>query len=262
MPNKHSFHIVDISPWPLINSFNAMNLMYSMLMYFLYSNIKLNFLIINLMMIITTMFLWWRDIIRESSYQGHHTFNVYQSMKISMILFISSEIMFFLSFFWCYFYISLAPELEMGNTWPPTGISPMNPYQTPLLNTLILLTSGATISWTHYSILCKKHNKSIKKLSMTILLGVIFSLLQLMEYSLAEFCMNDSIFGSIFFMATGFHGIHVLIGTSFLTYNLHQLYTSQFSNTHHFSFEASAWYWHFVDVVWIYLYTFMYWWFY
>nr|ACS15271.1 cytochrome c oxidase subunit III [Phytoseiulus persimilis] len=260
MTNKHPFHIVDYSPWPLINSMNLMNMLCMALMYIKnYENI--NYLLSTLMVLLYSMFLWWRDITRESTFQGNHTYMVYNGLKISMILFISSEIMFFLSFFWSFFHFSLAPELELGNNWPPQGILMINPYHIPLLNTALLLSSGVTVTWAHYSILSKKYYTSMFSLILTILLGISFSFLQYFEYQMTEFSLNDGVFGSVFFMTTGFHGLHVLIGTTFLIVNLSRLIKMHFNNNHHFSFEAAAWYWHFVDVVWIYLYIFMYWWY-
>nr|QYC94846.1 cytochrome c oxidase subunit 3 [Amblyseius tsugawai] len=259
MKSWHSFHISNESPWPLVNSLNSMNLLFNNLDYTYSSKSFITY--VSFIIVFISLFSWWRDIIRESSYQGHHTYSVYKGMKYSMMLFILSEILFFLSFFWTMFYEALAPELELGLIWPPQGVSALNPMQMPLLNTLILLSSGATVTWAHYYILCKEYKKSLKNLILTITLGFTFSMLQIMEYKLAEFCMNDSSYGSIFFMATGFHGLHVLIGTLFLTHNAYQIFMVQFSQKHHFSFEAAAWYWHFVDVVWIYLYTLLYWYF-
>nr|YP_010584673.1 cytochrome c oxidase subunit III [Neoseiulus californicus]UZU69618.1 cytochrome c oxidase subunit III [Neoseiulus californicus]WJN56898.1 cytochrome c oxidase subunit III [Neoseiulus californicus]WKV28868.1 cytochrome c oxidase subunit III [Neoseiulus californicus] len=259
MLNKHSFHIVDLSPWPLISSFNIMNFLLTVIFWKMMI-ISIKMVLFCFFLILLTLSLWWRDVMRESSYQGHHTYNVYNSMKLSMILFIISEMMFFTSFFWSYFHMSLSPELDTGNNWPPTGVSLLNPYQTPLLNTVILLSSGASVTLTHYSILNKKYKISLFFLSLTILLGMTFSFFQFLEYNWTEFSMSDSSFGSTFFMTTGFHGMHVMIGTAFLSINIYRLLINQLNNKHHFSFEASAWYWHFVDVIWIYLYIFMYWW--
>lgn len=262
MLNYHSFHIVDQRPWPLICSFNTINLLSSLVLYIKYNNFNnyLN-LIICFLLLITTSFIWWRDISRERSFQGHHTSNVLKGLKLRIILFITREIIFFFSFFWRFFHSSLAPELEIGNSWPPTSIIIFNPYQIPLLNTIILLRSGVTVTWTHHAILNKSYKTSTLSLITTILLGITFSYFQYLEYNWSEFSINDSIFGSTFFIATGFHGFHVLIGTIFLLVNLLRIFKCLFNNKHHFSFEAAAWYWHFVDIVWLYLYTFVYWWF-
>nr|QXT43908.1 cytochrome c oxidase subunit 3 [Neoseiulus womersleyi] len=262
MPNKHSFHIVDLSPWPLLSSFSLMNLIMNSMIYFKYPNqFNINFMNISLMLLMMCITLWWRDTNRESTFQGHHTWNVLTGLKISMMLFITSEVMFFLSMFWSYFHFSLAPDWEISNVWPPLGIMMINPYEIPLLNTTLLLSSGATVTWCHYSILKKNYNNSLLALALTLILGGVFTSLQIMEYKFMPFSINDSTFGSIFFMCTGFHGFHVIIGSLFLLVNFFRLYKNFLNNMHHFSFEAASWYWHFVDVVWIYLYTFMYWWF-
>jgi len=266
MLNHHSFHIVDQSPWPLIASLNLLNNITYIILNIKFSTttIHLNFtmlILINFLLILLSLYLWWRDIRRERTFQGHHTFKVLLGLKIRIILFITREVIFFLRFFWRFFYFSLAPEFEIGNSWPPTFTPIINPYHMPLLNTIILLRSGASVTWAHYCILTKNYKKTFYNIFLTVLLGITFSLLQFIEYNLTEFCINDRSFGSVFFITTGFHGFHVLIGSIFLTVNILNLYFRKFNNYHHFSFEAAAWYWHFVDVVWIYLYTFMYWWF-
>ncbi|YP_001095999.1 cytochrome c oxidase subunit III (mitochondrion) [Galendromus occidentalis] len=259
---KHMFHIVDLSPWPLITSLSLMNLMTQSIILMknsTSSNMKMIFILLALLII--CMFNWWRDICREGSFQGCHTQKVVTGLKFSMLLFILSEIMFFFSFFWGFFHFSLSPEIEIGSTWPPYQIYMFNPYQIPLLNTLILLSSGITVTWCHHSVLNSNYNNSMFSLWLTLTLGVLFSLLQVYEYSEAKFSMNDSVYGSTFFMTTGFHGLHVTIGTLFLFVMLMRLNKMEMNNKHHFGLEAAIWYWHFVDVVWLYLYTFMYWWF-
>nr|AEV76937.1 cytochrome c oxidase subunit III [Camponotus vafer] len=254
---NHSFHLVSLSPWPFIISLSLFNNLISSVMWLH----KMNYMImISLPCTILCMFQWWRDVIRESTFQGSHTKSVYLGLRLGMILFIISEIFFFISFFWAYFHSSLAPSMEIGQLWPPLGIKPFNPFDIPLLNTIILVSSGMTITWTHHSILNKNMSESIKSLCLTIMLGVYFSILQMIEYKEAPFTISDSIYGSTFFMSTGFHGIHVIIGTTFLTITLIRLYNLHYSNMHHFGFEAAAWYWHFVDIVWLFLYISIYWW--
>lgn len=261
MTNKHPFHIVDLRPWPLINSLNLFNTVFLSLKFFKTPNdINMYIFMLATISLIFTRFLWWRDICREGCYQGHHTFKVYLGIKIRIIIFISREIIFFFSFFWAYFHFRLSPEFEIRNTWPPTGISVVNPYQLPLLNRIILIRSGASVTWCHFSILHKKYYSSIFSLALTIFIGALFRGIQIIEYINIRFCINDNVYGSVFYILTGFHGAHVTIGTIFLIINQIRLINRQINNKHHFRLEAAAWYWHFVDVVWIYLYIFLYWW--
>nr|YP_009441856.1 cytochrome c oxidase subunit III [Dryocoetes villosus]AOY39609.1 cytochrome c oxidase subunit 3 [Dryocoetes villosus] len=258
MKQNHPFHLVDQSPWPLMASFSVFILLTGVIKWFhLFSN---NLLIFGLMLTILISFQWWRDISRESTFQGHHTIKVAKGLRWGMILFIISEIFFFFGFFWAFFHASLSPNIELGLNWPPKGIKPFNPLEIPLLNTLILLSSGMTITWTHHSLMENNFNQAMQSLSLTVILGFYFTMLQGYEYLEAPFSMADSIYGSTFFMTTGLHGLHVIVGSTFLLVCLIRLYKNHFSPIHHFGFEAAAWYWHFVDVVWLFLYISIYWW--
>nr|YP_010180335.1 cytochrome c oxidase subunit III [Oenopia sauzeti]QVD39754.1 cytochrome c oxidase subunit III [Oenopia sauzeti] len=258
MTKNHSFHLVDYSPWPILGAFSAMTTMIGIIKWFNIFNSNL-FLMSNLILIMI-MIQWWRDVIRESTFQGNHTYLVTLGLRWGMILFITSEIFFFFSFFWSFYHCSLAPSIEMGMNWPPKGISTFNPNEIPLLNTLILLSSGLSITWSHHSMMENNMNQSFQSLLITIILGIYFSILQAIEYIEAPFSIADSVYGSTFFMATGFHGLHVIIGSTFLIVCLYRLNLNHFSTNHHFGFEAAAWYWHFVDVVWLFLYLSIYWW--
>nr|AXS65063.1 cytochrome c oxidase subunit 3 [Coleoptera sp. 1 KM-2017] len=255
---NHPFHLVDFSPWPLTGSIGAMTLTSGMVMWFHKNDMSLYFL--GTCIIILTMIQWWRDITREGTYQGMHTIKVTTGLKLGMILFIVSEVFFFISFFWGFFHSSLAPTVEIGSAWPPAGIMTFNPMQIPLLNTMILLCSGISVTWAHHAIMESNHSQAIQGLFVTVLLGLYFTILQGYEYLESSFSISDSVYGSCFFMATGFHGIHVIIGTTFLTVCLLRQMSYHFSKSHHFGFEAAAWYWHFVDVVWLFLYISIYWW--
>nr|UZZ44135.1 cytochrome c oxidase subunit III [Marilia sp. XG-2021] len=255
---NHPFHLVNYSPWPLISSLNVMSLMMGMIIWFHQFNNPL--LLISLTATIISSYQWWRDICRESTLQGIHTLKVTLNMKFGMILFIVSEVFFFISFFWAFFHSNLSPSIDLGCFWPPKSIHPFNPFQIPLLNTIILLTSGITVTWAHHSILNNNQLQSIQSLFITIMLGIYFTILQGYEYNEAPFSINDSIYGTTFFMATGFHGLHVIVGTTFLFICFIRLINKHFSSFHHFGFEAAAWYWHFVDVIWLFLYMVMYWW--
>nr|APX39318.1 cytochrome c oxidase subunit 3 [Longitarsus dorsalis] len=255
---NHPFHLVDTSPWPLLGALSAMTTMLGLIKWFhLYNN---NLLIIGFTLTMMIMYQWWRDIIRESTFQGLHTWKVSKGLRWGMILFITSEIFFFISFFWAFFHSALSPSIDLGIQWPPKGILTFNPIEIPLLNTMILLTSGLTVTWAHHSIMENNYNQSLQSLILTVILGIYFSFLQGYEYAEAPFTISDSVYGASFFMATGFHGLHVLIGTTFLFICLLRHYFNHYSYTHHLGFEAAAWYWHFVDVVWLFLYISIYWW--
>nr|CAD7857569.1 COX3 CDS [Olavius algarvensis] len=255
---QQPYHLVEPSPWPMMSALSSMFIALGLINWLHFNSMYL--LQLGLMLMLMSLFQWWRDMVREATYMGKHTSYVQSGLRLGMMLFIISEICFFMAFFWAFFHSSLAPCINIGCTWPPIGIKPIDPFSVPLLNTTVLLASGFTVTWAHHSLLMKKRMKTMMALSMTIMLGMYFTMLQLMEYNESSFTIADSVYGSIFFIATGFHGIHVLIGTSFLLINMLRTMKSHFSNTHHFGFEASAWYWHFVDVIWICLYMSIYWW--
>nr|YP_009713614.1 cytochrome c oxidase subunit III [Paramacrosteles nigromaculatus]QGG46172.1 cytochrome c oxidase subunit III [Paramacrosteles nigromaculatus] len=255
---NHPFHLVDNSPWPLTGSLGIMSMTSGTVMWFHYNETWL--MNLGMIIIMLTMMQWWRDVVRESTFQGMHTKMVVKSMKLGMILFILSEVLFFTSFFWAFFHSSLSPTIEIGLQWPPMGIKPFNPMNIPMLNTMILLSSGISITWAHNSMLNNNFTQTIQSMIFTVLLGFYFSMLQALEYYEASFTMADSVYGSTFFMSTGFHGIHVMIGTLFIMISMMRINKLHMSSNHHVGFESSAWYWHFVDVVWLFLYISIYWW--
>lgn len=253
------FHLVTIRPWPILISFSIILIIVRTVNWF--SRFKFGlFPIICIFIISINIFQWWRDVVRERLYQGFHRFKVVSGLKFRIILFIVSEIFFFLRIFWCYLHMYLSPRIDIGTIWPPKNIIIFNPYEVPLLNTIILLSSGVTVTLCHYSLLKIKKNIIIFRIILTVLLGILFSLFQLIEYKEATFTISDSVFGSIFFIGTGFHGFHVLVGTLFLLNNLFRIIKNNYSRIHHFGFEAAAWYWHFVDVVWLFLFVSIYYW--
>nr|AXS65545.1 cytochrome c oxidase subunit 3 [Tenebrionoidea sp. 18 KM-2017] len=256
--HNHPYHLVDVSPWPILGALSALTFMTGIIKWFHMINTDLFFISVLSMLLI--MIQWWRDIVREGTFQGHHTYIVTMGLRWGMILFITSEVFFFISFFWGFFHSSLSPAIELGMMWPPKGITPFNPTQIPLLNTVILLSSGLSVTWTHHSLMENNYKQALESLTITVLLGIYFTILQAYEYVEAPFTIADATYGSSFFMATGFHGLHVIIGTSFLLVCLIRLFKNHFSPIHHFGFEAAAWYWHFVDVVWLFLYISIYWW--
>nr|WRQ18243.1 cytochrome c oxidase subunit 3 [Multinervis sp.] len=256
--SNHPFHMVDKSPWPLIGSIGIFSMALSLSLWFYKMNIEP--LIFSFIIMITVMSQWWRDVIRESTFLGLHTNKVIVGIKIGMIMFIASEIMFFLSFFWTFLNSSLSPNIEIGLLWPPKSVKTFNPLGIPMLNTMILLTSGISLTWAHNSLLKNNFEQTVKSMIITITLGMYFSLLQMFEYYESPFSISDSIYGSTFFISTGFHGIHVIIGTIFILISLIRIKYLHMSKKHHLGFETSAWYWHFVDVVWLLLYLLIYWW--
>nr|YP_010534069.1 cytochrome c oxidase subunit III [Amblyomma latum]UXX50164.1 cytochrome c oxidase subunit 3 [Amblyomma latum] len=256
----HPFHLVEKSPWPLTSSISAFSLTLGFVNYFNFNNWML--ISISFIILFFSSFQWWRDISREASFQGFHTLHVLLGLKLGMIFFIFSEVFFFISFFWAFFHSSLTPSIEIGSNWPPKGILPFNPFEIPLLNSIILISSGVSVTWTHHCFFKKDFKSCLYSLKITIFLGVLFTIFQVFEYFQSSFSISDSIFGSSFFLTTGFHGIHVIIGTTFLLVSLSRISNNLMTSDHFFGFEASAWYWHFVDVVWLFLFTFMYWWIY
>jgi len=260
MIRKHRFHLVDRSPWPAIISLFSLGLTSSLVAIFHNVTEGKYLFIFFFIFILVIMVLWFRDIIREGTLLGYHTKIVQRSLRLGFLFFIVSEVMFFFSFFWGYFHSSLCPSIEIGDVWPPVGIEPFSPWSIPLLNTAILLLSGASVTWAHHGLLANKPNAAVNGLIVTVLLGIIFTGLQFMEYVEAWFTITDGIYGSTFFLTTGFHGLHVIIGTLFLVVCLFRAFFGHFTSKHHIGFEAAAWYWHFVDVVWLFLFISIYWW--
>jgi cytochrome c oxidase subunit 3 len=256
----HPFHLVDKSPWPFSTSISALTILIGFSMYIHSYKFGSYFLIFGIFTLLFSTYLWWQNIVIESTYQGHHTIIVQLGLRFGILLFIISELMFFFSFFWAFFSASLSPNIEIGSIWPPNGISVLNPLEIPLINTIILLLSGSTCTFCHFCIIFGCRKNALLSLIITIFLGIAFSLLQAIEYYEAKFTISDSIYGSIFFMSTGFHGFHILIGSTFLFICFIRLLKHHFTKEHHFGFESAAWYWHFVDVVWLFLFITIYWW--
>lgn len=244
-------------PWPLFISISLMFLCNNLIIC-LNSVFRL-VLLINIVLIILIIFFWWNDVIIESTYLGFHTKYIMTITVYSIILFIISEIFFFIRFFWSFFHSMFSPDIAIGSNWPYLGIISVNYIDLPLMNSLLLIRRGCSITWRHYIIIIKNNKRCIKSLIITIILGLTFILCQIVEYLNCIFRFSDGIFGSIFFIRTGFHGIHVIIGTIFIIFILIRVVKNHFSRNHIIGFEFSIWYWHFVDVVWLYLYLIIYW---
>nr|BCG67642.1 cytochrome c oxidase subunit 3 [Haptophyceae sp. NIES-3900] len=260
LSQRHGFHLVDPSPFPLVSSIAALTTTTGGVMYFHGYPFGILIMYSGLCMVIFCMYTWWRDIVREGTLEGSHTSVVQVGLRWGMLLFIASEVMFFFAFFWAFFASSLAPTIQIGAVYPPKGIAVLCAWDVPLVNTLILLLSGATVTWAHHAIVAGARDQAIYGLVLTIVLAIAFTGLQVFEYVGANFRISDGIYGSTFFMATGFHGFHVFVGTCCLSVCLFRLFDYHFSREHHFGFEAAAWYWHFVDVVWLFLFVVVYWW--
>ncbi|MCC5977150.1 MAG: cytochrome c oxidase subunit 3 [Salinarimonas sp.] len=269
---KHDYHLVDPSPWPFIGSVSALILAVGFIAFIRgmpIAGLQIGGLVfgIGVIGVLYTMAAWFVDVIKEAQ-AGDHTRVVQLHHRYGMIMFIASEVMFFVAWFWAYFDVALFPgeaiqfqraELT-GGVWPPEGIQTFNPWHLPLFGTLILLTSGTTVTWAHHAML-ENDRQSVKwGLWLTVLLGIAFTCVQAYEYITAYFNFSGHIYGATFFMATGFHGAHVIIGTIFLAVCLWRVYLGHFTPKQHLGFEFAAWYWHFVDVVWIFLFASIYVW--
>ncbi len=257
---KQPYHLVDPSLWPLTAALSAGLMLAGVVQAAHFGTYKI--FIVGLIGVLTTMFLWWRDVLKESRTPGMHTAIVRIGLRYGMTLFIASEVMFFVGMFWAYFHFALFPEHVLGTAtpaWPPVGIETFNPFGLPFLNTMMLLLSGCTVTWAHHSLLEGNRRDLIRGLALTVILGLLFTTCQAIEYSEAPFHFNGGgIYPSIFFLATGFHGFHVIVGTIFLAVCLFRANAGQLTPERHFGFEAAAWYWHFVDVVWLFLFVVVY----
>ena len=259
---KQPYHLVDPSPWPLTGAIGGGLTVVGIIFSAHYGSYVV--LAIGLAVVLGTMFMWWRDVLRESRTAGVHSPVVRLGLRYGMALFIASEVMFFVGFFWAFFNFALFPEHVSGAAtpmWPPAGIHTFDPFHLPFLNTMILLLSGCTVTWAHHSLLVGDRRGLVAGLTLTVLLGLSFTACQIVEYSDAPFHFSGGgVYPAVFFLATGFHGFHVIVGTLFLLVCLLRARANQFSPERHFGFEAAAWYWHFVDVVWLFLFVAVYWW--
>lgn len=256
----HPFHLVSPSPWPVYASINLLSLttggvltMHGFLSGYI-------FFFCALISVPYAMGLWFRDIISEATYLGNHTLSVQRGLNMGVALFIVSEALFFLAIFWAFFHSALSPNIEVGAQWPPMGAQAINPFELPLLNTVILLSSGVTVTYAHHSLIQGNRNGALYGLVYTIILAILFTALQAIEYSVSSFTISDSVFGSCFYFGTGFHGLHVIIGTIFLSVGFWRLLAYHLTENHHLGLEAGILYWHFVDVVWLFLYVSVYYW--
>ena len=269
----HPYHIVNPSPWPLLSSFAGGLLAVGVVMYMHSMEIAgmpvgLKGVYLGLAAVLATMYFWWRDVVKESVEEKAHNKITEFGMRYGMALFIASEVMFFVAFFWAFFDAALYPaDANMysrvehtGGEWPPVGVETVPAFGLPFMMTLILLLSGTTVTWAHHAVMENNQKDLVRALALTVFLGLFFLGFQAYEYTAVKFGFTDGIYSSTFFMATGFHGFHVLVGTIFLFVCLLRAWVGHFTKEKHFGFEAAAWYWHFVDVVWLFLFVAVYWW--
>ncbi|MDI9408401.1 MAG: cytochrome c oxidase subunit 3 [Candidatus Pacebacteria bacterium] len=252
----HPFHLVDPSPWPIVTAFSLGIFAWGALRFMHQEGMLL--MLVGLAFVLASMAVWFRDVLREGKH--HHNPIVQIGLRYGMTLFIASEVMFFAAFFWAFFDNALFPREAINFVWPPAGIETLDPWHLPFLNTLILLLSGTTLTWAHHALIEGDNKNVINGLALTVALGVIFTLVQAWEYSHAAFGLKDTVYASTFYLATGFHGFHVIVGTIFLAVNLVRAKRGTLSEKHHIGFESAAWYWHFVDVIWLFLFICIYWW--
>jgi cytochrome c oxidase subunit 3 len=257
----HDYHILNPSPWPILMSAAALVLAAGGIGWMHKAAWGMPVFFMGLASVIAMFFFWWSSVVYEAT-NGDHTPVVQLHHRYGMILFIASEVMFFVAWFWAYFNAALFPSMHegIGGVWPPSGVELLDPFVFPLINTVILLLSGTTVTWAHHALIHGDRKGLKQGLWLTIILGLTFSAVQAFEYHHAEFAFGGNIYGSVFYMATGFHGFHVVIGTIFLIVCLIRAYKGHFTPQQHFGFEAAAWYWHFVDVVWLFLFISIYVW--
>jgi cytochrome c oxidase subunit 3 len=257
---SHPYHLVDQSPWPITLSGVLLSLTLSGVLSFQGYPIGSYLLGSCIILLNWGMALWFKDVITEASYMGYHTDKVQKGISLGVALFIVSEVFFFLSIFWAYFHSSLAPAIEIGSEWPPKGIETLNISEVPTANTTLLLSSGSAVTVCHHSLVDRLISWANNGSVATLVMAVLFTLLQGMEYFGVSYTITDSVFGTVFFMSTGFHGLHVIIGTIFLLVGAFRIFAYQVTNTHHVGIESGILYWHFVDVVWLFLFAAVYFW--
>jgi len=288
LTTKHPFHIITPSPWPFLVASQVFVLLVGVAMYMHKFQLGKATAIFGLFSVIFSLSCWWADIIFESTHLGQHTIIIQKGLRYGMLLFILSEVMFFASFFWAFFHSSISPTIQIGAIWPPDGVVSIKPWGLPFFNTILLLTSGVYATLSHhlikvygiqpklklsiistrkafYEYIMEKQSIVPYKyitlgFEISVFLGILFTMVQLHEYKIAGFTIADSIYGAVFYMATGFHGLHVIIGTTFLIITWYRFQSGDFLGRFFFGVDAAVWYWHFVDVVWIFLFICIYWW--
>ena len=256
----HPFHLVSPSPWPICTCGALLALTTSgVLNMHGFENPQYT-LFLAFFALVLSMSLWFRDVISEGTYLGNHTLAVQKGLNMGVALFIISEALFFLAIFWTFFHSALSPTVELGAQWPPAGIEAINPFELPLLNTALLLSSGVTVTYAHHSVIQGNRSGALNGLLWTVVLALLFTMFQGVEYVDSPFTLSDGTYGSCFYFSTGFHGFHVIIGTAFLTVGLWRVLAYHSTENHHLGLESGILYWHFVDIVWLLLFVSVYYW--
>jgi len=256
----HPFHLVSPSPWPILTCVSLLTLTSTGVAFMHNFQGAVNILHLAFIALTTTMAFWFRDVISEGTFLGNHTLAVQKGLNMGIVLFIVSEALFFVAVFWAYFHSALSPTVELGAQWPPMGIEAINAFELPLLNTVLLLASGITITYAHHSIIQGNRGGALYGAVFTLVLAGVFTLFQGVEYAVSSFTISDGTFGSVFYFGTGFHGFHVIIGTIFLGVGFWRLLAYHLTENHHLGLEGGILYWHFVDIVWLVLYLSVYYW--
>lgn len=253
---KHPYHLVDVSPWPILLSFTLLSFAFTIVKWLHHLN---PFIYVQVALILLIAYQWWRDVIREAK-AGYHTKKVQKGILIGFLLFLISEVMLFASFFWAFFHSSLAPSIELGVLWPPLGINTVDTWSIPLLGSTVLVASGFILTIAHHSFLSGNKIEALWMTAFTVILGILFLYLQFNEYYYGEVTIADSVYGSIFYMTTGLHALHVIVGVIFLFISYIRIFFDHFTTEHHIGFEFAIYYWHLVDVVWLLVFIIYYWW--
>ncbi len=262
------WHLVRPSVWPMVGAFAAGIMMLGAVLFMHKDKISIfgktlefgvGAPVFGLFGVLAVMFFWWKDIIHETVVEKAHSPFVSIGLRYGMLLFIASEVMFFAAFFWAYYSVAFFPPAVLGGVWPPADIKTFNVLDMPFFMTMILLLSGTTVTWAHHALMVDNRKDLITGLALTVALGLSFSVCQALEYHHADFTIKSGMFGSTFYLATGFHGLHVIIGTIFLAVCLWRAVKGQMTPKAHFGLVAAAWYWHFVDIVWVFLFISIYW---
>lgn len=254
----NGWHSVSPSPWPLLMAISVYCMAVGLVLW-----MKKGFpylLIVGVGSVCTIMSLWCRDVVREATYQGAHTLRVIYNLKYAFFLFVVSEAMFFSGFFWAYLHCGLSPAPEIGVLWPPAGVKAISPWGLPTLNTCILIWSGCLVTACHHSVKGGNQYNALKTLNFAWLLGILFTVIQYYEFRWCTYTIADSVYGSCFFILTGFHGFHVLVGTIFLVVCYYRMKWGHFTRNRHLGLECAILYWHFVDVIWLIVYGLVYFW--